>query len=103
MLRSLLVSREEKTVHIVGRVFKDLEVQFEHYEEAGIALENLTKNRYDAIVLDDQIEEALAILEKVLELPSFSKAVPIVLPDPLPSTPSLFTTLPQLILYHPLP
>src|SRR5438445_7018 len=35
MLRSLLVSREEKTVHIVGRVFKDLEVQFEHYGEAG--------------------------------------------------------------------
>jgi len=102
MLRSLLVSREEKTVHIVGRVFKDLEVEFEHYGEAGIALENLTKSRYDAIVLDDQIEEAVAILEKVLELPSCSKAVRIVLAEPVAAMHAVFKTGTQVILYKPL-
>jgi len=102
MLRSLLVSREEKTVHIVGRVFKDLEVQFEHYGEAGIALENMSKSRYDAIVLDDQIEEAVAILEKVLELPSCSKAVRIVLAEPVAAMHSVFKTGTQVILYKPL-
>src|SRR5260370_29830130 len=101
MLRSLLVSREEKTVHIVGRVFKDLEVQFEHYGEAGIALENLSKSRYDAIVLDDQIEEAVAILEKVLELPSCSKAVRIFLGQPVAPMSSVFQTGTQVILTQP--
>jgi ActR/RegA family two-component response regulator len=101
MLRSLLVSRDEKTVHIVGRVFKDLEVAFEHCSEANLALEKLTQNGYDAIVLDDQIEEAVAILEKVLELPSCSKAVRIVLAEPVATMHMVFKTGAQVILYKP--
>ena len=83
MLRSLLVSRDEKTVHTVGRVFKDLEVQFEHCSESGIALEQLAKYRYDAVVLDDQIEDAAGILEKVLALSTCNKAVRIILAEPV--------------------
>jgi|SRR5579863_5994030 len=102
MLRSLLVTRDEKTVHIVGRVFKDLDVQFEHYDDAGTALEKLTKGRYDAIVLDDQVEESVAILETALELPSCSKAVRIVLAEPATAMHAVFKTGTQVILYKPL-
>jgi hypothetical protein len=102
MLRSLLVTRDEKTVHIVGRVFKDLEVQFEHYDEASIALEKLAKGRYDAIVLDDQIEESVAILERVLAHRSSSKAVRIVLAEPAAAMHAVFKTGTQVILYKPL-
>lgn len=102
MLRSLLVSRDEKTAHIVGRVFKDLEVSFEHIAESGPALESLTQKRYDAIVLDDQIEEAASFLEKVLLLPSCSKAVRIVLAEPVTAMHAVFKTGTQVILYKPL-
>ena len=102
MLRSLLVSRDDKTAHIIGRVFKDLEVEFEHCSEASIALEKLTKGRYDAIVLDDQIEEAVAILEKVILLPSCNKAVRIVLAEPVVAMHAVFKTGTQVILYKPL-
>jgi len=102
MLRSLLVSRDEETVHIIGRVFKDLEVEFEHLAESAPAVESLTKNRYDAIVLDDQIEEAVAILEKVLALPGCNKAVRIVLADPGMAMHAVFKTGTQVVLYKPL-
>ena len=102
MLRSLLVSRDAKTAHIIGRVFKDLEVEFEHCSEPSIALVNLTQNRYDAIVLDDHIEEAPAMLEKLIHLPSCSKAVRIVLAEPVSALHAVFKTGTQVILYKPL-
>ncbi len=102
MLRSLLVSRDEKTVHIVGRVFKDLEVEFEHCSEASVALEKVTQSRYDAIVLDDKIEEVVPLLEKVLVLPSCGKAVRIVLAEPVAAMHAVFRTGSQVILYKPL-
>jgi hypothetical protein len=102
MLRSLLVSRDEKTAHIIGRVFKDLAVEFEHLAEAGLAIETLTKGRYDAIVLDDQVEEAPTILEKVILLPSCNKAVRIVLAEPVAAMHAVFKSSTQVILYKPL-
>jgi hypothetical protein len=102
MLRSLLVSREEKTVHIVGRVFKDLDVEFEHCAEASDALEKITNRGYDAIVLDDQIEEAVGLLEKLILLPSSNKAVRIVLAEPVAAMHMVFKTGTQVILYKPL-
>ena len=102
MLRSLLVSRDEKTAHIVGRVFKDLEIEFQHLAEAGLALETLSKSRYDAIVLDDQIEAAAEILAKVIMFPSCNKAVRIVLAEPVATMDAVFKSGTQVILYKPL-
>jgi ActR/RegA family two-component response regulator len=102
MLRSLLVSRDEKTVHIIGRVFKDLEVEFEHCSEAGVAFQILAKHRYDAVMVDDQIEDAAAILERVLELSTCNKAVRIILAEPVAAMHAVFKTGTQVILYKPL-
>jgi ActR/RegA family two-component response regulator len=102
MLRSLLVSRDEKTVHTVGRVFKDLEVEFEHCSDGDIALEILAKHRYDAVVLDDQIEEAAGLLERVLKLSTCNKAVRIILAEPVAAMHAVFKTGTQVILYKPL-
>jgi DNA-binding response OmpR family regulator len=102
MLRSLLVSSDEKTVHTVGRVFKDLDVQFEHCSEPAVALEILAKHRYDAVVLDDQIEDAAGLLEKVLALSTCNKAVRIILAEPVAAMHAVFKTGTQVILYKPL-
>src|ERR1700690_1543764 len=102
MLRSLLVSSDDKTVRMLGRVFKDLEVAFEHHEDAATALESLAKHRYDAVVLDDQIEGAPAILERVLELTTCNKAVRIILAEPDAQMQTVFKGGTQVILYKPL-
>jgi c-di-GMP-binding flagellar brake protein YcgR len=102
MLRSLLLTDDNNTVRIVTRNFKDLEVELEHFSELSAALTNLPKNRYDAIVVDDCIDEAHRVIEKALDLPSCSKSVRIALADPGAPLNAIFKTGTQVILYKPL-
>ncbi|MBV9342954.1 MAG: PilZ domain-containing protein [Acidobacteria bacterium] len=102
MLRSILLSRDESTVRIITRAFKDLEVEAHHCPDASRALSEVSANRYDAIVVDDEIEDAHIMLEKVLELPSCSKSVRIALAQPTAKMHAIFKTGTQIILYKPL-
>lgn len=102
MLRSLLLSRDEGTVRIIARCFKDLEVELEHLSETQAAVGKAAEVRYDAIVVDDEVEDARQLLERVMELASCSKAVRIALADPSAKMDSIFKTGTQVILYKPL-
>src|SRR2546428_7434262 len=102
MLRSLLLSRDDNTVRILRRGFKDLEVALDHFAESNAALLHLTKNRYDAIVVDDDIQEARIVLERLIELPSCNKSVRIALADPAVTMHAVFKAGTQVILYKPL-
>jgi len=102
MLRSLLLSRDENTVRIVARGFKDLEVEIEHFSESDVALSQASQRRYDAIVVDDQLEESKVVMEKLIELQTCNKSVRIVLADPAVAMHSAFRTGTQVIIYKPL-
>ena len=62
MLRSLVLSREEATVRMVGRVFKELNVEVENCPDFDSALSSAASQRFDAIVVDDSIQESPALL-----------------------------------------
>jgi PilZ domain len=81
MLRSLLLSCEDNASRVITRVFKDLEVECEHCTDATRALQLIAKHRYDAVVIDDSIEQASMVLEKLIEAPGYSKSVRILLVD----------------------
>jgi len=102
MLRSLLVTPDENTIRVVGRVFRDLEVELEHYSEPSAALASATKHRYDAIVIDHASAQTAELLTKILELPSCNKSVRIVLADSKVGMQEVFKTGTQVILYKPL-
>lgn len=102
MLRSLLLSRDENTARIVARGFKDLEVDLQHFSETEAALTHASKHRYDAIVVDDQVEEAHLVLEKMISLPGCSKSVRIALAEPTAAMHAVFKTGTQVIIYKPL-
>src|SRR6266566_9518332 len=102
MLRSLLLSRDEATIRIVGRVFKDLEVHFEHLPESAAVFSHLTTNRYHAISVDDGVEGAQVVLERLIEFPSCNKSVRIALVQPVSMMNAVFKTGTQVILYKPL-
>src|SRR5438876_11723733 len=102
MLRSLLLSRDEATIRIVGRVFKDLEVSFEHLPESAAVLLHLTNNRFHAIIVDDGVEGAEAVLERLIEFPSCNKSVRIALVQPASMMNTVFKTGTQVVLYKPL-
>ena len=102
MLRSLLLSRDATTVRMVARGFKDLEVEVEHFSEATTALSHAIKSPYDAVVVDDQVEEACIVLEKLIALPACNKSVRIVLAEPVALLNTVFKTGTQVIIYKPL-
>src|SRR5437879_13754283 len=102
MLRSLLLSRDETTIRIVGRVFKDLEVELEHLPESAAALLDLTKNRYHAIIVDDAVAEAHIVLERLIEFPSCNKSVRIALVDTALAMNAIFKNGMQVMMYKPL-
>jgi c-di-GMP-binding flagellar brake protein YcgR len=102
MLRSLLLSRDENTARIVARGFKDLEIELQQFSDSDAALSHVIKHRYDAIVVDDQLEQSHAVLAKLIALPACSKAVRIVLAEPVAAMHAVFKTGTQVIIYKPL-
>ncbi len=102
MLRSLLLTPDEDTIRVLGRVFKDLEVELEHFSEPSAALAHAAKNRYDAIVIDDTVSQTGPLLTKILALPSCNKSVRIVLAESDAAMNEIFRVGTQVILYKPL-
>jgi DNA-binding response OmpR family regulator len=102
MLRSILLSRDESTVRIITRAFRNLEVEARHFLNTSDALAEIKANRYDSIVVDDDIEDPHVIIESVLALPSCSKLVRIVLAQPSVKMHAVFKSGTQVILYKPL-
>lgn len=102
MLCSLLISADENAARVISRIFKDLEVDCEHSSESGAAMHAIAKRRYDAVVIDDAIADAQAILQKLLEAPGYSKSVRILLADPGAGGNATFKASTQVVLYKPL-
>ncbi|HZR66885.1 MAG TPA: PilZ domain-containing protein [Terriglobales bacterium] len=102
MLRSLLLSNNRDTVRVVAKVFKDLEVDMDHSAETVSALSQAIEHHYDAILIDDSMEEPHVALQKLMELPSCNTSVRIVLADPGAELHPSFRTSTQVVLYKPL-
>ncbi len=102
MLRSLLLSREDATVRVIARGFKDFEVELESCPDPEEFVRLLHRARFDAIVIDDEVENAHTIVGQLSTIPSCSKAVRIVLAEPKIAMHSLFKTGTQVMLYKPL-
>jgi len=102
MLRSLLLSRDDNTARMIARGFKDLEVELEHCSDYDNFLLRTMETRYDAIVIDDHIEEAQAALVEIHGYATCSKSVRIVLAEHKIAMPAIFKTGSQIVLYKPL-
>jgi CheY-like chemotaxis protein len=102
MLHSLLLSNDPDTVRIVSRVFKDLEVDLDHCGETFTALSQAIEHHYDAIIIDDSMEEPHVALQKLIDLPSCSTSVRIVLANPATALHPVFRASTQVVLYKPL-
>lgn len=102
MLRSLVLTRDESTVRLMTRIFKDLDVDAHHFTDTATALSKASSARFDAIVVDDQVEDAQSLLEKIVELSSCAKSVRIALIQPDVKINTIFKIGTQVVLYKPL-
>jgi c-di-GMP-binding flagellar brake protein YcgR len=79
-LKSLLMSSDEKTVRILRRVLSDLEIGVEHTASAEAAIRRLTRQRFEAIIVDcSNPEEAGSVLRSAKAAPANNRAIAIVL------------------------
>jgi DNA-binding response OmpR family regulator len=79
-LRSLLLSGDPKTVRILRRVLSDLEIAVEDCSGPEAAIRKLTRQRFEAIILDcSNLEDTRSVLKSAQVSPANNRAVAIVL------------------------
>ena len=79
-LKSLLLSSDEKTVRILRRVLSDLEIEVEHCCAADDAIRRITRQRFDAIIVDGaNAAEAGSVMKGAKAAPVNKRALAIML------------------------
>src|ERR1700687_475702 len=82
-LKSLLLSSDEKTVRVLRRVLSDLEIDVEHCSSAEDAIRRITRQRFEAIIVDGaNAERAGSVLRGAKASPVNSRDLGIVLVEP---------------------
>jgi DNA-binding response OmpR family regulator len=79
-LKSLLLSSDEKTVRTLRRVLSDLEITVEHCSGMDDAIRRITRQRFEAIIVDAaNVEQATNVLKAAQAAPVNKRALAIVL------------------------
>lgn len=79
-LKSLLLSKDEKTVRVLRRVLSDLEIEVEHCSGVDEAIRRITRQRFEAIIADGaDVEDAGSVLRGVRAAPVNKRALTVVL------------------------
>ncbi|MGA7686263.1 MAG: PilZ domain-containing protein [Terriglobales bacterium] len=79
-LKSLLLSSDDKTVRVLRRVLGDLEISVEHCTGSDAALRRITRQRYEAIIVDcSDRENAANVLRATKAAPVNKRALSIIL------------------------
>ena len=82
-LKSLLLSSDDKTVRVLRRVLSDLEIGVEHCPNGDDAIRRITRQRFEAIIVDGaNAEKAASVLRGAKASPVNSRALGIVLVEP---------------------
>jgi hypothetical protein len=79
-LKSILLSSDEKTVRVLRRVLGDLEIDVEHCTSADHAIRQITRHRFEAIIVDGtNAEETRNVFRGAKAAPVNKRALGIVL------------------------
>ena len=79
-LRSLLFSRDQELINLVGEVLKTFDIDVSHCSVAQEAVQNLTSAKFDAIIVDNaDAPGAVTVLSAAQSLPSCEQSIGIVL------------------------
>jgi len=102
-LRALLFSRDEPIIRLVNQVLQDLGIAVTHSHDAQDAVQRLTDEHFDAILVDDaDASKAIRVLAAAKSLPSCQESVGIVLAASTTSLALAEDARSSLVLYRPL-
>lgn len=79
-LHSLLFSRDQEIISLLGEVLKTLDIEMSQCSTAQEAVQRLTATKFDAIIVDNaDASGAVAVLSAAKSLPSCEQSIGIVL------------------------
>jgi c-di-GMP-binding flagellar brake protein YcgR len=100
-LKSLLLCSDEKIVRVLRRTLGDLDIGVELCASSEIALRKLTRERYEAIIVDCAGPGAAAVLRSARTAPCNKRAIAVAILDPEIGLRSGFEIGAHFILYKP--
>lgn len=101
-LKTLLLCADEKIVRVLRRTLGDLDISVEHCTTADIALRHLTRDRFEAIIVDCAGPGAAAVLRGARTAPCNKRAVAVAILDPETGLRSAFEIGAHFTLYKPI-
>jgi len=100
-LKSLLLCSDEKIVRVLRRTLGDLDIGVEHCATAEIAVRQLTRERFEAIIVDCGGPGAADVLRNARSAPCNKRAVAVAILDPERGVRSAFDLGAHFVLYKP--
>jgi c-di-GMP-binding flagellar brake protein YcgR len=100
-LKSLLLCSDEKIVRVLRRTLGDLDIGVELCASSEIALRKLTRERFEAIIVDCAGPGAAAVLKSARTAPCNKRAIAVAILDPEIGLRSGFEIGAHFILYKP--
>jgi c-di-GMP-binding flagellar brake protein YcgR len=100
-LKSLLLCSDEKIVRVLRRTLGDLDIGVELCATSEVALRKLTRERFEAIIVDCAGPGAAAVLRSARTAPCNKRAIAVAILDPEVGLRSAFEIGAHFILYKP--
>lgn len=102
-LQALVLCSDEKILRVLRRVLSDLEIVIDHCAESDAAIHKLTRQRYEAIIVDCANGLAASqVLRSARTAPCNKRAVAVAILDPKETTHGAFDLGAHFTLYKPL-
>jgi c-di-GMP-binding flagellar brake protein YcgR len=100
-LKSLLLCSDEKIVRVLRRVLGDLDIAVELCADADSALRKLTRQRFEAIIVDVTDDGASDVLRSARSAPCNKQAVAVAIVEPVIGLKAVFGLGAHFVLYKP--
>jgi CheY-like chemotaxis protein len=102
-LQALVLSSDDKIVRILRRVLNELEINVEHCPNADAAIQKLTRNRFEAVIVDCTGEKlASSVLKSARSAPCNKRAVAVAIVDGQQGLGGAFDLGAHFVLYTPI-
>ena len=101
-LKSLVLCSDEKIVRLLRRVLSDLDIGIEHCTEPDGAIRQLTRSRFEAVIVDcNDLNTATAVLKGARNAPCNKRAIAVAIMDGHTGLRTAFDMGAHFVLYKP--
>jgi len=102
-LQALILSADDKILRVLRRVLSDLDINVVHVTEAEAAIRKLTRERFEAVIVDCNREETAAhVLRSARNALCNKRAVAVAILDKVQAVRSAFELGAHFVLYKPI-